>query len=58
MYFRLWSCSLDKFDPKLNADNLQQCLLKLVRGGSHSYPEYEAYYLLVNLGEELLLLLL
>ncbi len=42
---------MDKFDPKLNRDHLQQCLVKLVRQGIVSYPEFEAYHLLVNLGE-------
>ncbi len=42
---------MDKFDPKLNRDHLQQCLVKLVRQGIVSYPEFEAYHLLVNLGK-------
>ena len=28
---RLWGSSPDKFDPKLNRDQLQQCLVKLIR---------------------------
>lgn len=58
--FRLWRYPLNQFDPKLNSDQLQQCLTKVIRECyqlSASTPqileeaaEFEAYYLLQNLG--------
>lgn len=51
--YRLWDCPLNKFDPKLNLDNLQQCLVKVVRMNLSSVElmaEFEAYYILTNLG--------
>lgn len=44
------------FDPKLNADNLQQCLVKVLKledssTSSVAREEFEAYYVLSNLGE-------
>lgn len=54
---RLSNTDLDKFDPKLNRDHLQQCLLKLLKlYTTHtgdmppSRAEFESYYLLTNLG--------
>lgn len=54
---RLLNADLDKFDPKLNRDHLQQCLLKLLKlytahtgDISLSRAEFESYYLLTNLG--------
>lgn len=53
---RLWNSSLKKFDPKLNLDQLQKCLVKVIREGHHSIDsihevaEFEAYHLLINLG--------
>ena len=63
---RLAEESVERFDPKLNADQLQQCLSKLLRlhGGSchdtssaatrcdttAEWAEFESYYLLTNLG--------
>lgn len=56
--YRLSTAPLDQFDPKLNRDHLQQCLLKLLRthrlsgtsSSSDSLTEFEAHYLLTNLG--------
>ena len=51
---------MDKFDSKLNMDHLQQCMAKLLRSNPHPTRavlqddiriEYEAYYLLMNLGQ-------
>ena len=63
---------MDKFDPKLNMNHLQQCMAKLLRSDPQPapihpprappppppphtqddiHPEYEAYYLLMNLGQ-------
>lgn len=50
---------MEKFDPKLNRDQLQQCLLKLVKMDAVIVPtldleipleEFESYFLLANLG--------
>lgn len=55
---------MERFDPKLNADQLQQCLTKLLRLHSNrqwsasgtstnsaiEWAEAESYYLLTNLG--------
>ena len=55
---RLSKADLDKFDPKLNRDHLQQCLLKLlklytIQTGDlpPGRAEFESYYLLTNLGK-------
>ena len=63
---RLAEESVERFDPKLNADQLQQCLSKLLRLHGSSchdtssaatrcdttaeWAEFESYYLLTNLG--------
>ncbi len=41
-------------DPKLNMDNLQQCLVKVVKSehtAARTKEDFEAYYVLANLGE-------
>ena len=51
---RLWECPLRSFDPKLNTDNLQQCLIKVIKSdvsSSTSREEFEAYHILTNLGK-------
>ena len=52
---------MEKFDPKLNGDQLQQCLLKLLKMDTTVEPtldlelpfleEFESYFLLANLGQ-------
>lgn len=60
--FRLWNYPLHLFDSKLNLDHVQQCLIKVIREKSHdecctkkadteTVAEFEAFYILVNLGE-------
>ena len=47
---------MNHFDPKLNLDNLQQCLVKVVRmdhssiSSTEEMAEFESYYILTNLG--------
>jgi hypothetical protein len=60
IYYRLWGHPLNKFDPKLNLDSLQQCLVKLLRMDQASLglkleemAELESYYVLANLGKAL-----
>ena len=55
---RLLAAGVDRFDPKLNRDHLQQCLLKLLTLYTNqagdlppSMAEFESYYLLTNLGK-------
>ncbi|KAL5463240.1 hypothetical protein EMCRGX_G032120 [Ephydatia muelleri] len=51
--YKLYCCSLDTFDPKLNMVQLQQCLVKLLRCPTvreDSLEEFQSYYLLINLG--------
>ena len=57
---RLLATGVDRFDPKLNRDHLQQCLLKLLtlytnQAGDFppSMAEFESYYLLTNLGKQI-----
>ena len=60
---RSWNYPLHKFDPKLNSDHLQHCLSKViwaeegereegvVSSSSSSAAEFEAYFLLSNVGK-------
>lgn len=55
---RLLAAGVDRFDPKLNRDHLQQCLLKLLKLYANqvgdlppNMAEFESYYLLTNLGK-------
>jgi len=54
---RLADTPLERFDPKLNRDQIQQCLSKLLRLYSEAehtaaarWAEFESYFLLTNLG--------
>lgn len=54
---RLADAPLERFDPKLNRDQIQQCLSKLLRLYSEAehtatarWAEFESYFLLTNLG--------